>query len=527
MPIYKEKSYILFEYMVVFRFSKIGCRALVVLVFAVMSIWANPQVQVSSVSVEDVRAQLAELKGMKADRLDDSSKEKLYRLWEEASEIAELNDRCGEISLSEMLDDQCQHFYEVELPNFEESYSQLTGEVRMNSLRLSVAMADKRAAIEACFDAFPLGDFNPSKVLDVTGEVIPEPLDEGRTEVAYRFRIEWNEDRKEAFEEMVHSWYNTCNEHIMRSDGSGDLAPLFRQRLESSKGFGIYGLQDPSEGYASKGTMFWLVLKKNVSAEYRLNGKGLFSKLYVWGERIVGFDFSTGFIYYGKSMEGSFDGTVTLSEKETRRGLYGRLEWKGSPGGGRGSSGSSDSGTMDSRHSEEGSSLVRFFLRIGFSMGLEGALDGLREENPDIWDGTNDEIPDTSFFRGQIFTTAAIRLQGDVGFIGIGGGGAFSWMSAQVPEVISYGSVEKTEAKYLGTGFYPIALAELGMFLGSANEWELGVRESYMFNPSMPMSHLGCFGSLYYISMEMGWAYSQNYVSGFYVNFSAQIPLGN
>lgn len=522
ISIYKEKSYILVDYMGVFRFFRFTCRALSVVALVVAGAWANPQVHVSSISVDDVRAHLDELKRMNADRLDESSKQELYRLWEQASEIAELNDRCGEISLSEMLDDQCQRFYEVELPNFEARYTQLTGEVRMNSLRLGVAMDDKRAAIEACYDAFPLGDFNLSKVLDVSGDVIPEPLDEGRTEVAYRFRIRWNGERKQAFEEMVRRWYNTCQEHIMRSDGSGDLAPLFRQRLESSKGFGIYGLQDPADGYASKGSMFWLVLKKGISAEYRLNGKWLFSKQFIWGERIIGYDFSTGHIYYSNSMEESFNGKVILSEKESRKGLYGRLEWKGWSGKSRGSGGSVSSG---SNESDASGSLVRFFLRIGMSLGLDGPLDGMREKHPDIWDGDYDEIPDTSFFRGQLFMTAAVRLQGDVGFIGIGGGGAFYWMSAEVPDVVSYGRVQETETRYLEVGFYPIALAEMGIFMGAAREWELGVRESYMYDPTMPMSHLGGFFTFYMISMEVGWAYSPDYVSGVYFNFVGQIPL--
>ena len=528
ISIYKEKSYILVDHMGVFRFCRFTCRALSVVVLAVVGAWANPQVHVSSVSVDDVRAHLDELKRMNADRLDESSKEELYRLWEQASEIAELNDRCSEISLSEMLDDRCQRFYEVELPNFEASYTQLTGEVRMNSLRLGVAMDDKRAAIEACFEAFPLGDFNLSKVLDVNGDVIPEPLDEGRTEVTYRFRVAWNQDRKEAFEEMVASWYNTCREHIMRSDGSGELAPLFMQRLESSKGFGIYGLQgkNPYEnsGYGLRGTEVWLVLKKNINAEYRLNGKWLFSKPYIWGERIVGFNFSNGHIYYSNSLQDSFNGKVVLSEEESRHGLYGRLEWKGGSGKAKNrNSGSSVS--SGSRESDASGSLVRFFLRIGLSLGLDGPLDGMREKHPDVWTGDYDEIPDTSFFRGQVFMTAAVRLQGDVGFIGIGGGGAFYWMSAEVPDVVSYGRVQETKTEYLEVGFYPIALAEMGIFMGAAREWELGVRETYMYDPTMPMSHLGGFFTFFYLTMEVGWAYSPDYVSGVYFNFVGQIPL--
>ena len=159
------------------------------------------------------------------------------------------------------------------------------------------------------------------------------------------------------------------------------------------------------------------------------------------------------------------------------------------------------------------------------SLGLDGPLDGMREKHPDVWTGDYDEIPDTSFFRGQLFMTAAVRLQGDVGFIGIGGGGAFYWMSAEVPDVVSYGRVQETETRYLEVGFYPIALAEMGIFMGAAREWELGVRESYMYDPTMPMSHLGGFFTFYMISMEVGWAYSPDYVSGVYFNFVGQIPL--
>ena len=91
-------------------------RALLVVSLLLSFAWAEPQLVVSNVSSDEIRAQLRDLKKLESTTLDEASKQRLTELWFEASEIAELNDRCGEISLSEELDYECSSFFKVKLP---------------------------------------------------------------------------------------------------------------------------------------------------------------------------------------------------------------------------------------------------------------------------------------------------------------------------------------------------------------------------------------------------------------------------
>ncbi|SOE78177.1 hypothetical protein SAMN05720781_2402 [Fibrobacter sp. UWT3] len=57
-------------------------------------------------------------------------------LLKRANRIAEMNDRCSSVSLNDLLDTTCARFYEIELPTFENDYMELTGEVRLGSMRM-------------------------------------------------------------------------------------------------------------------------------------------------------------------------------------------------------------------------------------------------------------------------------------------------------------------------------------------------------------------------------------------------------
>ena len=487
--------------------------------------WANPQVVVSTVSADDVREHLRELDRLKSSGLDEESRQQLTELWSEASEIAELNDRCGEISLTEELDYSCSSFYEVKLPEFERRYTQLTGEVRMNALRLSLSMNDKRQAIEACYEAIPFGDFNLSKIYDVSGSFIPEPLDGGRTEVSYRISLRANSERKKAFEKVVASWYKTCKSQILRSDGSGQLAPLFEQRLESSEGFGVYALNrvsDRNYGYGSSSTQYKLVLKKNVSASYTLNGEEIFTHFFQWGADVLYFDFYSGTIRYSSSMESSDNGKVVFSESETKKGLYGKLRWTSS--GGRGPLTFEDKTTEGI---ESKSPVNRHFdidIRTSFLLGMEGTRQRLREDYPGVWNGEMDDVPDDSLIQVSWLMAGVLRIQGRFFFLGIGGGFAVNWLSTQVPTHV-YGSTFDTESENLWTEFRPLVVGELGFFAGAVNEWEFGAREVYLSDPERPISYLSGFIGFYVFNLEVGWANCPNYFSQLYAGFTLRLPF--
>lgn len=499
-------------------------RALLVVSLLLSFAWAEPQLVVSNVSSDEIRAQLRDLKKLESTTLDEASKQRLTELWFEASEIAELNDRCGEISLSEELDYECSSFFKVKLPEFERRYSQLTGEVRINALKLSISMNDKRKAIEACFESLPFGDFNLSKIYDVNGKFVPEPLDGDRTEISYKIELGENSERKKAFESLVKSWYETCRPQILRSDGSGSLAPLFENKLSSSAGFGVYALEAVSErNYGRSPVEYRLVLKKDVSATYTLNGKRIFTKSFLWGESVLTYDFRDGEIRYNREMETEYSGRMVLSDAESSRGIYGTLKWSSS--GGQGGQVFEDE-SSDGIEGAATNSWVYFDVRTTILVGLRGTQQRLRDDFPNVWTGACDSVPDDSLAHFAWILGGAVRFQGDVGFVGLGGGFAVDWLNTQyATRVTSYGSVYETKSVNLWTYFLPMMLAEAGFFFGAVNKGELGIREVLLLDSVRPISLLSGFVGFYIVSLELGWSYKPDYFSQFYGGVSLRIPF--
>ena len=78
--------------------------------------WSDPT---ASIFVKDAEEFAAIRKDLESLKVGLGSHAELDSLWEEANKIAKMNDRCSMISINEVLDDACNHFYAVELPAFE------------------------------------------------------------------------------------------------------------------------------------------------------------------------------------------------------------------------------------------------------------------------------------------------------------------------------------------------------------------------------------------------------------------------
>ena len=74
-------------------------------------------------------------------------------LMKQASDIYEMNDRCSTISLTEMIDQSCVTFYQVNLPAFEEKYMEVTGELRLNSVKMARDLEARKNQLAACSEA--------------------------------------------------------------------------------------------------------------------------------------------------------------------------------------------------------------------------------------------------------------------------------------------------------------------------------------------------------------------------------------
>lgn len=200
----------------------------------------------------------------------------LNALWEEANRVAQMNDRCATISINDVLDDECSHFYAVDLPAFETKYMEVTGELRLGAVKMGNTLAERTEQIQTCASA--LGGILVSKeqLLKLNGNVDLEPLSlEGAFDATYNFDLFFDEERMKSQQRIMENWLDKCGDIIMRK-GGGEFAPLF---IES-----VHKINDSLKTSSANVRIvlepdlldFYLDLKKPVPGAYYLSGAKLF-----------------------------------------------------------------------------------------------------------------------------------------------------------------------------------------------------------------------------------------------------------
>ena len=198
-------------------------------------------------------------------------------LWERANHIAKMNDRCSMISINEVLDDECSHFYAVELPEFETKFMEITGELRLGFMSMGNSLAERTEQIKAC--AAALGGILVSKqqLLKLNGTVDLEPLTfDGAFDATYNFSLSFDAERMDQQKRMMERWLSKCGDIVLRKAGD-EYAPLFLQSVEQ--------INDSLERVKTNVKIvlnpqsldFFLDLNKPVSGAYYLNGVQLFN----------------------------------------------------------------------------------------------------------------------------------------------------------------------------------------------------------------------------------------------------------
>lgn len=191
--------------------------------------------------------------------------------------IAKMNDRCSMISINEVLDDSCSHFYAVELPEFETKYMELTGELRLSSLRMGSSLAERTEQIQVCASALGGILFPKNQVLKLDGGMNLEPLNlEGAFDATYDFNLYYDSARMEQQKSLLDRWVTKCGDIVLRKDGD-EFAPLFVDRVSfindslSKTNSNVKIVLEPEF------LDFYLDMAKPVSGEYFLNGSRIFS----------------------------------------------------------------------------------------------------------------------------------------------------------------------------------------------------------------------------------------------------------
>jgi len=195
-------------------------------------------------------------------------------LLSKASKIAEMNNRCSMISINDVLDEECGHFYSVDLPAFEDQYMEVTGEIRLNTVKMGNTLAERTEQIQVCASA--LGGILVSKdrLLKLDGKVDLEPLNlEGAFDATYDFNLYFDPSRMSQQKRLMERWMEKCRDVVIRRAGD-EFAHLFVDRInvvnDSLANSNIKIILNPAN------LDFYLDLNKPVAGAYFLNGAQLF-----------------------------------------------------------------------------------------------------------------------------------------------------------------------------------------------------------------------------------------------------------
>jgi len=238
-------------------------------------VWADPTASIFVKDAEEFKSIQKELDQLKSG-LGQSNAE-VDSLWERANRIAKMNDRCAMISINEVLDDECNHFYAVELPAFETKFMEVTGELRLGFMSMGNSLAERAEQIKACATA--LGGILVSKeqLLKLDGSVNLEPLSfDGAFDATYNFSLYFDADRMEQQKRMMERWLSKCGDIVLRKEGD-EFAPLFLQSVRQINDSLGNVKTNVKIVVNEKDLDFWLDLNKPVSGAYYLNGVQLFS----------------------------------------------------------------------------------------------------------------------------------------------------------------------------------------------------------------------------------------------------------
>lgn len=248
--------------------------SLFLVVALVSAAWSDPT---ASIFVKDAEEFATIQKDLESLKVGLGSNAELDSLWEEANKIAKMNDRCSMISINEVLDDACNHFYAVELPAFETKYMEVTGELRLGAIAMGNSLAERTEQIKVC--AAALGGILVSKeqLLKLNGTLDLEPLNlEGAFDATYNFNLYYDSRRMEQQRRMMDRWLGKCGDIVLRKSGD-EFAPLFLQSVTLINDSLVKAKANVKIVVEPEFLDFYLDLNKPVPGYYYLNGTQLFS----------------------------------------------------------------------------------------------------------------------------------------------------------------------------------------------------------------------------------------------------------
>lgn len=227
-------------------------------------------------SPQEIQAFKDELKNLQT--MAGDSNPEIDALLKKANRIAELNDRCASISLNDLLDTTCGRFYEVELPAFENEYMELTGEIRLGSMRMATTLDERIRQLASCSEALTSIVVSRDQLLRLRGNVYLEPINySGDFDAEYDFALSYDPVRVEQQQRLANLWIEKCGSIVLRQSGS-DFAPMFVATMKM-KNDSLKKAGSNVKFMMNRKTLSLRVdMRRPVNGAYYLNGMRLFEK---------------------------------------------------------------------------------------------------------------------------------------------------------------------------------------------------------------------------------------------------------
>ena len=227
-------------------------------------------------SPEELRLLQEELKTLQT--MAGDSNPEIASLIARANRVAVMNDRCSSISINDLLDTTCARFYEVELPAFENEYMEITGEVRLGSMRMATTLEERMRQLSSCSEALTSIVVSRDRLLRIRGNVYLEPINfEGDFDAEYSFALSYDPAKLAQQQRLANLWIEKCGPIVLRQSGS-EFAPMF-----------VATLKMKNDSLRKEGSNVKIIINKSllslrvdmrrpVGGAYYLNGVRLFEK---------------------------------------------------------------------------------------------------------------------------------------------------------------------------------------------------------------------------------------------------------
>lgn len=225
---------------------------------------------------EEIKALQEDLKNLQT--MAGGSNPEIDALMKKANRIAEMNDRCASISLTETLDESCGRFYEVELPAFENEFMELTGEIRLGSMHMATTLEERTRQLASCSEALTSIVVGREQLLRLRGNIYLEPINfDGDFDAEYNFTLFYDPARLEQQQRLANLWIEKCGSIVLRQSGS-EFAPMFIATLKVKNDSLKKNGSNVKFMMNKKDLKLRIDMRRSMNGGYYMNGIRMFEK---------------------------------------------------------------------------------------------------------------------------------------------------------------------------------------------------------------------------------------------------------